>query len=112
MIHLVGLEACVFCDSDQCRDPDARSRLMQFLDAEIRDLKSLDKAVTASDGAKIEANVLSCNLPPNDSVERLLRYETHIERQLDRAMLQLERAQKRRLGESVPLPARLEVDRA
>jgi hypothetical protein len=84
---------------------------MQFLDAEIRDLESLDKAVTVSDGAKIEANVLSCNLP-NDSVERLLRYETHIERQLDRAMLQLERVQKRRLGESVPLPARLHVDRA
>jgi hypothetical protein len=47
----------------------------------------------------------------DDAMDRILRYERHVERQLDRAMDQLERLQRRRGGESLPPPLKLEIER-
>ena len=41
-------------------------------------------------------------------VDKLIRYETTIERQLYRAMHQLERLQRRKVGEAVPPPVSVE----
>jgi hypothetical protein len=49
------------------------------------------------------------SVPLDDSMDRILRYETLVERQLFRAMDQLERIQRRRRGESVPAPLRLDI---
>jgi hypothetical protein len=43
-------------------------------------------------------------LPPEEATNRLLRYETTIERQLYKAMAELEGVQRRRLANSVPPP--------
>jgi len=48
-------------------------------------------------------------LPAAETLEKILRYETKLERQLYRAMNQLERLQRMRQGESVPPPLTLEV---
>jgi len=48
-------------------------------------------------------------LPPADVLEKILRYETALERQLFRAMNQLERLQRRRLGENIPAPLTMEI---
>jgi hypothetical protein len=42
-------------------------------------------------------------------VDKILRYETALERQLFRAMTELERLQRRRLGENAPPPVTAEV---
>ena len=48
-------------------------------------------------------------LPSMEVLEKILRYETKLERQLFRAMAQLERLQRMRRGESVPAPLTVEV---
>jgi hypothetical protein len=48
-------------------------------------------------------------LPPPKTLKKILRYETALERQLYRAMNQLERLQRRRLGESIPAPLALNM---
>jgi len=50
-------------------------------------------------------------LPDPASLQRIVQYESHIQRQLSRAYAQLERLQRLRAGDQVPPPwsARLEV---
>jgi hypothetical protein len=43
-------------------------------------------------------------VPALDISERLLRYETHLSREFDRTLSQLERLQRMRLGQTVPPP--------
>jgi hypothetical protein len=45
-------------------------------------------------------------LPPKDELDKLLRYEAMINKQLNHAIAELERLQRRRNGESVPAPIR------
>jgi hypothetical protein len=48
-------------------------------------------------------------LPSMEVLDKILRYETKLERQLFRAMAQLERLQRMRRGEEVPAPLSVEV---
>jgi hypothetical protein len=50
------------------------------------------------------------NIPSKDELDRLLRYEGAIERQLYKAMNQLERLQRMRAGDNVPAPVEVDVD--
>jgi hypothetical protein len=43
-------------------------------------------------------------LPSEKALDKILRYETKLERQIYRAMMQLERLQRLRRGEAVPAP--------
>jgi hypothetical protein len=54
------------------------------------------------EGGKIRPPRASASLPSGKATEKLLRYETAFERQLYRAMDELERLQRRRTGEAVP----------
>ena len=48
-------------------------------------------------------------LPSMEVLEKILRYETKLERQMYRAMAQLERLKRMRRGEAVPAPLAVEV---
>ena len=48
-------------------------------------------------------------LPDGETYDRILRYETAIERQMYRAMNQLERLQRQRRGEFTPPPVNVEI---
>ena len=50
------------------------------------------------------------SIPSKDELDRLLRYEGAIERQLYKAMNQLERLQRMRSGDNVPAPVEVDVD--
>jgi len=50
------------------------------------------------------------NVPSHHELNRLLRYETAIERQFYKALNQLERMQRLRAGDTVPPPLEVEVD--
>ena len=50
------------------------------------------------------------SIPDKDELDRLLRYEGAIERQLYKAINQLERQQRLRNGDNVPAPLALDVD--
>ena len=62
-----------------------------------------DKEETARQAANV--------LPSADVLDKILRYESALERQLYRAMNQLERLQRRREGEDVPAPVTLALAR-
>lgn len=47
-------------------------------------------------------------VPADDTMDKVMRYETWVERALFRALTQLERVQRRRLGEAVPAPVSVE----
>jgi hypothetical protein len=50
------------------------------------------------------------NIPSREELDRLLRYEGAIERQLYKALNQLERLQRLRSGDNVPAPVEVDVD--
>lgn len=50
------------------------------------------------------------NIPSKDELDWLLRYEGAIERQLYKALNQLERIQRLRAGDNVPAPVEVDVD--
>ena len=56
-----------------------------------------------------QASLAKSCLPDSNSSERILRYETAIERQLYRAMNQLERLQRQRRGEYTPPPINIDL---
>jgi hypothetical protein len=50
-------------------------------------------------------------IPNRDALDKILRYESAIERDLNRALDRLERLQRRRKGELIPPPLNLHVTR-
>lgn len=56
-----------------------------------------------------ESRQAAAALPSLDTLEKIMRYETKLERQLYRAMAQLERLQRIRQGEAVPPPVSVAV---
>ncbi|MGD1042791.1 MAG: hypothetical protein ABR913_06955 [Sedimentisphaerales bacterium] len=50
------------------------------------------------------------SIPSKEELDRLLRYEGAIERQLYKAINQLERQQRLRAGDNVPAPIAADVD--
>lgn len=50
------------------------------------------------------------SLPPKIEMDNLLRYETAIERQLYKAITQLERSQRQRIGDYVPPPVQVDLN--
>jgi len=56
-----------------------------------------------------DARQAAAVLPSAEVLDKILRYETTLQRQLFRAMSQLERLQRMRQGESVPAPLTMEV---
>lgn len=64
---------------------------------------------TLTNPLAVEVARLKRSLPESHDMDRLLRYETAIERQLYRALAQLERLQRQRRGERLPPPLQVEV---
>lgn len=78
---------------------------MKDCEKRIEDLKRLKC------NAKLEASRLiqTKSLPDAFTMDRILRYETAIERQFYRALNQLERLQRQRAGDAVPPPISVEI---
>ena len=67
---------------------------------------------TERENLAADAEARSFSLPPTDATDKLLRYEAHVDRQLYRAMDQLERLQRQRRGETVPPPLNINLGRS
>ena len=82
---------------------------IEYLDNELKRLNALKACTLLREKLEEDAEIRSLSLPPKDKLDNILRYETHIDRQMSRAMDQLERLQRRRRGEMVPPPLSLNV---
>ena len=82
---------------------------LAYLDEKLRSISqnksdSLDREVEEELACQAAAV-----LPSPEVLDKIMRYETMLNRQMDRDMNQLERLQRRRLGEAVPPPLTMEV---
>jgi len=82
--------------------------LLKMLDDESERLKYLKQCAEGKEQLETDAMAASLALPSKDAMDRILRYQTTIERELYRAMNQLERMQRQRRGE--PMPPAINID--
>jgi hypothetical protein len=94
---------------EEQRKEDRRERALRILDNALatyqRELPALEKR----EGDEAEARRDASLLPRTEVVEKILRYESSLERQFYRALNQLERLQRRRNGETVPPPLMMDM---
>ena len=83
--------------------------LIDVIKNKMKSLQLVKKEVEENETLETDATFASHSLPPALEMDKILRYETTIERQLYRAMSQLERLQRQRKGESIPPPISLDV---
>lgn len=63
-----------------------------------------DACLVVQRNPRLRALVMRPDIPDAHAIERILRYEPMLQRQLYRAIDQLERLQRQRKGEAVPAP--------
>ena len=88
---------------------ERKKQLLSQLDRKLRDLEWVMDDCRQRERAEEQAHQLAAVLPSEETLDKILRYETALLRQLNQAMNQLERLQRRRQGEAVPPPLTLDV---
>jgi hypothetical protein len=82
---------------------------LAYLDAQISEFDKLiatrQEQIDVEDAMRHAVALL----PSSEVLEKIVRYESALQRQLNRSMNQLERLQRRRLGENVPPPVVMDV---
>ena len=90
--------------------PEAcKGMILKLIDDEKEKMEALKKSIEEKEELETEAKMCSLALPAKEAMDKILRYETTIERQLYRAMNQLERLQRQRKGETLPPPITVEL---
>jgi hypothetical protein len=72
---------------------------LEHIDHERGVLEKVKRQVQAKEEFEREAKIATLNLPSDKASERIIRYETTIERRMHRAMEQLGRLQRERKRE-------------
>jgi len=86
-----------------------KEEVMKYLDRQISQIGFCMDRREEREDAEERARQSAAVLPSAEVLEKILRYETALERQLFRAMNQLERLQRRRLGENIPAPLTMDI---
>jgi len=86
-----------------------KEEVLAHLDRKIRRLSWDESRCEERERREEEAHQMAAVLPSVEVLEKIQRYETKLERQMFRAMAQLERLQRMRQGESLPAPLTVEV---
>jgi hypothetical protein len=79
------------------------------IDAEIRRLTLYKKTRARIEADRTKLEMLRRSVPDPPGLDRLLRYEAHLERIFDRTLSQLERLQRMRLGQPVLPPIKVQL---
>ena len=94
------------------RSPDElKKQVLAVLDDEIKRLEALKEMQRIIGKQRGEYEAIAALVPSQGALDRLVRYEAHLSREIDRTLSQLERLQRIRLGQAVQPPLRLEVSR-
>ncbi|MGA2221813.1 MAG: hypothetical protein ABSH21_08565 [Verrucomicrobiia bacterium] len=83
--------------------------VLEYIERQLLENKFFRALLEEREEKEEEAREAASVLPSSDVLDKIMRYETTLERQLYRAMNQLERLQRRRNGEVVPPPITMEV---
>jgi hypothetical protein len=86
-----------------------KERALAFIDRKLNLISWSISHCEEHEENEAEARRAAAVLPSPEVLDKIMRYATFLERQLYRAMNQLERVQRMRLGEAVPPPLTMEV---
>ncbi len=86
-----------------------RAQTLTFLDRQIHGFQFALERCAEEEEHEDDARQAAAVLPSAETLEKILRYETKLERQIFRAMAQLERMQRMRRGETIPAPLSVEM---
>ena len=84
-------------------------KVRAFISDEMVICRFQESSLDAREEVREEASQSAAVLPSAETLDKILRYETTLERQMYRAMHQLERLQRLRNGETVPPPMMMEL---
>ena len=76
---------------------------------EVEQLSCYKVEHALTESKRIEVELLRRSVPDTQQLDRLLRYESHLERSIDRTLSRLERLQRMRKGQPVPPPLNVNV---
>jgi hypothetical protein len=97
-------------DSLNTRSPeDVKAEALDFLNRQIGMFQHMKWMCLEEEEQEEESRRSAALLPSDKVLDKILRYETKLERQIQRAMVQLERLQRMRRGESIPAPLSVEM---
>jgi hypothetical protein len=85
------------------------SEFLSDLENEMARLDQYKKARASTEAERLKLESLRCNVPDGPQLDRLLKYEASINRDIDRTLTQLERLQRMRLGQPVSSPIKLDI---
>ena len=81
-----------------------RQEVLAFIGERLKEYRMRREVLAERERKEEEARRTASVLPEAEVVNRIVRYETALDRQLFRLLRQLERWQRLRLGEKLPLP--------
>jgi len=98
-------------DGQAAADLRARQKeqALAWLDKELRSYSWRKRDCEEREKLEEAAQQAAAELPSPEVLDKILRYEAALERQLYRAVNQLERLQRRRQGENIPAPLTMEI---
>jgi hypothetical protein len=85
--------------------------VIALIENRLKRLAAFEEYASEREQLAVDAEARSFSLPTPEATDKLLRYEAHLDRQLYRAMDQLERLQRQRRGETVPPPINVNLGR-
>jgi hypothetical protein len=90
---------------------DLKKFMLTVLDLELERLKVYGELQRANDWQRCKYQTIAALVPSQDVLDRLIRSEAHLSREIDRTLNRLERAQRLRLGQPVLPPLRVELSK-
>jgi len=96
-------------DDAAMRRDENKAQALMAIDRKLERLESRRADCAEREASEEVARQSAAVLPGPQVLDKILRYEAKHERQMYRAMNQLERLQRRRLGEAVPPPLTMEM---
>ena len=81
---------------------ECKNRALSEIDVEIRRLRDYQQEQAEKEPERTKLEILRRKIPESPNLDRLIRYETSLERAFDRTLTQLERAQRMRKGQPLP----------
>ena len=94
---------------DAARRAEAKKEALGFIDRELNMVEWAQGHCQKREDAEEEARQAAAVLPSPEVLDKIMRYETTLQRQMYRALAQLERMQRMRQGEAVSAPIMMEV---
>jgi hypothetical protein len=95
-------DAGVRVQAEDLIQKDRRAAFLYLLEIEIRRLTLYKREQARIQSKKIGVEVLRGHVPDTQAFDRLLRYESHLDRTFDRILNRLEQLQRSRKGLATP----------